>query len=523
MTADAIAPTGTGQVQGLEKQGVLQFRGIPYARAERFRPPGPAEPWAGVRPATRFGPRAPQNSSALETMLGARDEPWSEDCLTLNVYTPALDDAARPVMVWVHGGAFTAGSGNVPWYDASNLIRMGDVVVVSLNYRLGALGFLHLGHLDGELAGSVNNGIRDQIAALRWVRDNIGGFGGDPGNVTIFGESAGAMSVGTLLGAPEASELFHRAVAQSGAPSQLHQPETAEWVTQRCLDELGLSPATADRLFELPVADILWAQAVVDDEVLRGRGPGPMAAGGQLPFRPMVDGALLPRPPLDAVAAGSAAGVPLLLGTTAEEWNLFHLPARQAGPMDEARARRRLARLVGAERVDDLVDAYRTTHPGLDPDGLVCAAMTDRVFRIPAIRLAEAHLAHAPRVSMYRFGYRSTALGGLLGACHAIEIPFVFANLDRRGVGMLLGGIDDEARRLSQRCARAWLAAARTGSPEHDDLPWPAYQLDGRTTCELDRTPGLSHDPEGDLRALWNELDPPAGGAGAPAHMAPPS
>jgi para-nitrobenzyl esterase len=525
MSAATIADTTAGKVQGLEKQGVLQFRGVPYARADRFRPPRPVEPWAGVRSATSFAPRAPQNASPLEAVLGSRDEPSSEDCLALNVYTPALDDAARPVMVWIHGGAFTAGAGNIPWYDASNLVRMGDVVVVTFNYRLGMLGFLPLGQLDAELAGSVNNGIRDQIAALGWVRDNIAGFGGNPGNVTVFGESAGAMSLGMLLAAPEAAGLFHRAIAQSGAASQLHTPETAEWVTERCLTELGLSPATADRLFDLPVEDILRAQGTVYLEVFQGRGPGPMGAGGQLPFRPMVDGRLLPRPPLASVAAGNAAGVPLVAGTTAEEWNLFHLPVRQTGGSDEAKARRRLARLVGADRVDDLVDAYRTARGGLDPDGLVCAVMTDRVFRIPAIRLAEAQQPHAPRVSMYRFGYRSTAFNGALGACHAIDVPFVFDNLDRRGVGMFLGSIGDDARRLAHRCARAWLAVAGTGSPEHDDLPWPAYDLDRRATCELDRTTAVSHDPDGELRALWDELDPPALtlAGPAPAQTATPS
>jgi len=409
-----IVDTTTGKVRGIDKRRVLQFRGIPYATAERFRPPQPVEPWTGVRDATDFGLICPQNPSPTEAMLGGQDRPAGEDCLVLNVYTPAADDAARPVMVWIHGGAFVSGSGSIVWYDGSQLARR-DVVVVTINYRLGALGFLHLGHLDGAFAGSGANGIRDQVAALRWVRGNIAAFGGDPGNVTIFGESAGAMSVGTLLGTPEAAGLFHRAIAQSGAAHNVHAPETAEWVTSRLLAALGLTAQGFDALLEIPVEDLLRAQAEVEAEVQKGPASDDGPRPGGLPFQPVVDGTVLPRPPLEAVAAGSAAGVPLVTGTTADEWNLFHLQQRLAGPLTEERARRRIARVVGQDRAADVVDAYRRAVPEADPDGVVCAFMTDLVFRQPAIRLAEAQSAHAP-VSMYRFDLASTAMGGALGA-----------------------------------------------------------------------------------------------------------
>jgi para-nitrobenzyl esterase len=208
------------------------------------------------------------------------------------------------------------------------------------------------------------------------------------------------------------------------------------------------------------------------------------------------------------VSAGSAAGVPLVTGTTRDEWNLFHIRARATGPLDDAQARRRLARIVGADRVADVLDTYRTARPAADPDDLVCAVMTDRVFRMPAVRLAEAQHRHAPRVSMYRFDYPSSAFGGVLGACHAVEIPFVFGNLDGGGIELFLGGIDGDARRLSGRCTRAWLGVARDGTPEHDDLAWPAYDLDRRATCRLDRTPEVVEDPDAELRALWDEIDP---------------
>jgi para-nitrobenzyl esterase len=503
-----IVATAAGKVQGLDKDGVLQFRGIPYARAERFRPAQPTEPWVGVRDATDFGPIAPQNPSPLEAMLGAQAQTGAEECLVANVYTPAAGDAGRPVMVWIHGGAFVAGSGHVPWYNGSHLARLYDVVVVTLNYRLGALGFLQLGHLDRGFAGSGSNGITDQVQALRWVRDNIAGFGGDPGNVTIFGESAGGMSVATLLGTPAARGLFRGAIAQSGAAAHVHDAATAAWVTERFLDTLHLSPASADGLLAAPVDDILRAQAAVDAEVQGGAGPGI----GRLAFQPVVDGGdgdpTLPLPPLDAVRAGSAAGVHLIAGTTADEWNLFQIQARSNGTVTADRLRRRLARAVGDERVDDTIDAYRAARPAGDLEGWYCAAMTDWVFRMPAIRLIEAQAPHASRVSMYRFDYPSTAFGGVLGACHAIDIPFTFANLDRGGVDLMLGGVNGDTHRLAERMSRAWTAAARTGSPEHDDLPWPAYDTERRATCLLDREVAVVDDPDDEIRHLWDEIAP---------------
>jgi para-nitrobenzyl esterase len=504
-----IVDTLTGKVQGLEKRGVHQFRGIPYGRADRFRAPSPAEPWAGIREATAFGPIAPQNPSATERFLGARERPSSEDCLFLNVFTPEPSDPVRPVMVWLHGGGFTAGSSDIVWYDGSTLARTGDVVVVTINYRLGALGFLHLDHLDRAFAGSGANGLRDQIAALAWVRDNIAGFGGDPANVTVFGESAGGMSVGALLGSPGAAGLFQRAIAQSGAAAHVHEPETAEIVTDAVVRELGATAGgELDALLAAPVADLLRAQAAVDAPLNRAvRGDGGVAVGA-LTFQPVVGGDVLPQPPLAAVRAGRSAGLPLVAGTTAHEWNLFHVLARIAGALDADGLRRKVARFVPADRVDDVIDAYRRARPAADPDGLLCAAMTDMVFRHPATQLAEAQVAHTADVAMYRFDLPTAAVGGVLGACHIIDVPFVFDNLDRGGVEMLLGGLDDETLRLGARTSAAWAAMAHTGAPATDDLPWPAYDLERRATCVLDRTPRVEDDPEPELRALWEELRP---------------
>src|SRR5690606_4995018 len=288
---------------------------------------------------------------------------------------------------------------------------------------------------------------------------------------------------------------FHRAIAQSGAAHNVHAPETAEWVTSRLLAALGLTAQGFDALLEIPVEDLLRAQAEVEAEVQKGPASDDGPRPGGLPFQPVVDGTVLPRPPLEAVAAGSAAGVPLVTGTTADEWNLFHLQQRLAGPLTEERARRRIARVVGQDRAADVVDAYRRAVPEADPDGVVCAFMTDLVFRQPAIRLAEAQSAHAP-VSMYRFDLASTAMGGALGACHAIDVPFVFDNLDRGGVELLLGGLDEGARTLATRTADAWVQTARTAAPAHDDLEWPAYDTADRLTCVLDRAPRVEADPE---------------------------
>ncbi len=503
-----ILATPSGKLQGLEKRDVLQFRGIPYARAGRFRAPERVAPWPDVRDATQFGPIAPQPPTVAGAFGAGRPGGGSEDCLVLNVFTPAQHlDGARPVLVWIHGGGFTGGSGNVPWYDGTNLAADGDVVVVTINYRLGALGFLHLAHLHPELAGSGANGIRDQVTALEWVRDNIAAFGGDPGRVTVFGESAGGMSVGTLLGTPAAAGLFHGAIAQSGACANVSTVDSAIAVTDRFLAALGVAAGDLDALLAAPVDDVLDAQAAIDPRVTAAARPPEGARAGLLTYQPVVDGTVLPRPPLDAVRAGSAAGIPLVAGSTAEEWNLFHIRSRMLGALDEDRARRRLAGIVGADRVGDVWDAYRIARPDADPDAIVCAAMTDAVFRIPAVRLAEAQVAHGPRVSMYGLDYASPSFG----ACHGIDVPFVFDNLDRTGVEVLLSGsdgLDEDAHRLAGRTARAWTTVAHTGAPVHDELAWPGYDLDHRLTARLDREPGVVADPEGELRRMWEELVP---------------
>lgn len=496
-----IAHTTKGQVQGTSGDGVLRFAGVPFAAPPvgdlRFAPPRPHEAWDGVRDATGFGPVAPQLPGTVEALTGAQPPRWDEDCLSLNVFTPSLE-GDRPVMVWIHGGGFTGGSGSVPWYDATRLCQRGDVVVVTINYRLGAFGWLYVDHLDGAPKGSGNAGLADQVAALEWVRDNIGGFGGDPGRVTIFGESAGAMSVATLMGTPSASGLFSAAIAQSGAAHNVWEPDGPIEVTERMMAELGVSDLAGLRA--VPAERLLEAQGKVVGELTVERAQRPKGDSLGLPFSPVLDGVVLDRHPLAAIRDGSAAGVALLCGTTRDEWRLFGIMLRSVE--DEAMLLRRLGRMV--EDPDSMAAVYRQSHDDAAHDDLWDVIMTDRVFRIPAIRLAEAQAQHRPDATyMYLFEWASTAFEGRLGSCHALEIPFVFDNLDAPGVAMFTG--PDAPQGLADAMSESWLAFAATHDPHHAGLPsWPTYDADTRSTLHFDVANRLEHDPGAEVRAAWD-------------------
>lgn len=499
-----IAATRSGKVQGLERDGVLEFRGIPYAAPpvgpRRWRPPRREEPWDGVRDATAFSAEAPQGPFAMNTLTGAPESPRSEDCCYLNVWTPACDDARRPVMVWIHGGAFMFGSGSTPWYDGTNLARGGDLVVVTVNYRLGPLGYLHLADLFGdEFEGSGNLGLLDQIAALEWVRDSIAGFGGDPDDVTVFGESAGGGSVGTLLGTPAARGLFRKAVAQSGAASWWATRDGATGIAEALVRGLGVAPGDADALRALP-----WERLVEASTQL-----GTAVGSGTLPFQPVVDGVVLPRPPLDEIAAGNAAGVHLLVGTNRHEMTLFNLIDPSLAQADDDAIARRVERFAPRDPAQLLAE-YRSRRPGATPAEVWTDLASDAVFRLPAIHLAEHQLPHGP-VWMYLFTWESLAFGGLLRSTHALEIPFVFDTLDRPGVELFTGG-GAERREVARHVHPAWIAFARTGDPGHPGLPpWPRYDTARRATMRLDVTCEVLDDPMGDDRRSWSPRPTPDG------------
>jgi para-nitrobenzyl esterase len=495
-----IVTTTSGQLQGRERNGVLSFAGIPFAAPptgeRRFRPPAPHPGWDGVRDATRFGKVAPQIGGGLGAALAGRTPDWDEDCLFLNVQTEALDDGRRPVMVWIHGGGFAGGTGAVPWYDGKHFVEHGNVVVVSINYRLGALGWMHLGGLDPDYrAGNV--GLLDQIAALEWVRDNIAAFGGNPDDVTIFGESAGAMSVGTLMGTPRAQGLFHAAIAQSGAAHNVTSADDAAVVAEKMLETLGVDDV--DGLLALDAAAVLEAQSTVSAAAAAGElGHGERNASGLI-FGPVLDGEVLPEPPVDAVRAGSSASVPLLIGTNLDEWNLFALARNPV--TDDATIVRRLATMV--DGADEVVAAYRAGRPDASSNDVWSAIVTDRVFRIPAIRLAEAQLAHQPEHTfMYLFEWPSTAFDGRLGACHALEIPFVFDNLDKGGIDQVTG--PEPPQSIADAMHAAWLAFVHDRDPSGGGEQWPAYDTGRRATMIFDRKDRVDDDPLGAERAVWD-------------------
>lgn len=494
-TGEFTVETTGGPVRGDHKRGVYRVKGIPYAAPPvgelRFRPPQDAAPWSQVHDGTGRFPIAPQPVAGMEAAAGgAGGSPQSEaECLTLNVWTPSADDARRPVLFWIHGGGFLTGAGTIPWYDGSALARR-DVVVVSINYRLGALGFLELGGVDADLVDSGNVGLLDQIAGLRWVRDNIEAFGGDPDNVTIFGESAGGMSVGTLLGTPAAAGLFHKAIPQSGAAANVATRDQAGAAAAALLDVLGVDDI--DALRRVPAEDLIDAQ---------GRIRGSFGAGGGLPFQPVVGGSVIPVQPLDAVAAGSAAGIPLLTGTNRHEMRLFTALDPRLVPADRAALDALAAARLGA-RADDVLGVYSASGAST-PRELFEALSTDMVFRIPALALLDAQRQHAPAFG-YEFHFESTAFDGSLGAAHAVEIPFVFDNLDAGGASFFTGEATDGMRDLATAMADAWASFARDGAPSSAGLPiWPAYD-DDRHTMILDvDDQKVEPDPARAVREAW--------------------
>jgi len=505
----AIAQTRSGKLEGEERDGLSIFRGVPFAAppvgAKRWRAPEREAPWTGVRPAKAFGNAALQNPLALNVLEAFKiEESQGEDCLYLNVWTPGLDGARRPVMVWIHGGAFTIGSGAQSLYESSRLAKRGDVVVVTVNYRLGAFGFLRLQELTGgRIPSTGNEGILDQVAALEWVRENIAAFGGDPGNVTIFGESAGGMSVGTLLGMPAARGLFHKAIPQSGACNTANSLDRHKNVAVRFAELAGARDA--DALLGLTPAKVL--------EIAAGIAPVPGQASdpklGGMPFQPVIDGNVVPRLSIDSVAAGSAAGVALLVGSTLEEWKLFAGADPNVIQMTEAQLTAQLENRLGAA-ARGLLETYRKARGerGLatTPAELFMAIETDRIFRMPGVHLAETQAKHDGRVYSYLFTWPSPMFGGMFGACHAVELGFVFGTLGDPGMADFSGS-GPAADALSANTMDAWLAFARTGDPSTPGLgPWSAYTATDRATMLLGARSGLEKAPLEEERTAWNAV-----------------
>ncbi|WP_333473283.1 carboxylesterase/lipase family protein [Lolliginicoccus lacisalsi] len=483
-----------GRVRGTRVGGVTLWRGIPYAAAPvgelRFRAPEPPQPWTGTLDASRFGPIPPQEISRKLADPGA-DVEASEDCLSINVTAPAgARSEPLPVMVYIYGGSNTSGSAALDLYEGSALARDGNVVVVSFNYRLGALGFLDFsGYATSRQAFDTNLGLRDQIAALEWVRDNIAAFGGDPSNVTIFGESAGGIAVTALLCSPRAQGLFHRAIAQSPAIATTYEPQRARAVAAEFLDILDVCEHhAAEVLRGIPAAEFVAAADELKQRVMR-TAPGAMAFGHVLDD-------LLPERPLDVLSSGRGPTVPLLIGTTDREGALF-ARGPEVIPTTIPSIERMFAR-TDPDRRDAVAAAYRG-YPGR-PAAIELGG--DAMFWHPTLEAASGHSAVAPTF-MYRYDYAPRMLRLLrMGATHATDLPAVFGTLDSRAAKVLtsVGGRRDLAA-VSQRMRQHWTSFARDGEPRPD---WPRYDTTARRTMIFDVQDRVDRDPRAARRLAWN-------------------
>jgi para-nitrobenzyl esterase len=485
-----------GLLRGITTDSVCAWKGIPYAKQPvgdlRFRAPQPPDSWQGIRDASKTGHIAPQTRRTTKE----RDK-RGEDCLSLNVWSPAADGHKRPVMVWIHGGGFLVGSGASPLYDGATLSKNGDVVVVTINYRLGPLGFLYFNDIKGSRAGFDDNlGIRDQVAALQWVRDNIAAFGGDPGAVTIFGESAGGISVLTLMATPSAHGLFRRAIVESGPPEALWQPQAATAFTVRYLGMLHISPDSLEQLKTLS-ADTLVAAM---DRLITALMHEPTTV--KVPA-PTVDGAFLPTDPISAIRSGRAAGIDLMIGTNKDEATLLALKRVGITPKNVNELAPYLANIEPGARKKLIATYKRYPHR----NGIM-AMTTDGIFAMPSIRVSELQAPFAPTY-MYRFDWSSFPLRLLgLRACHGLELPFVFGNIEH-GPGKLITTLANKkvVRRLSASMQLSWVNFARYGNPDpKGQAAWATYNQTGRPTMIFDRTTHLSGDPKSEQRIAWTGL-----------------
>lgn len=498
MTSADSAPTVRaegGRLRGYTDGGVSAFLGIPYAAppfgTRRLRPPEPPARWDGERPATSYGPTCPKGD------YPPQDDPLfpelvigGEDCLNLNVWTPDPGGSGLPVLVWIHGGMFRKGSGSEAFYRGTSFARDG-VVCVTINYRLAAEGFLYLED------GTANLGLLDQVAALGWVQRNIAAFGGDPARVTVAGQSAGAMSVITLLSMPRARGLFHQAIAQSGAAAATLTAGSAAQTAALVAKSLGVAPAR-DPLSQVPAERLGRAASAAAGEIETMTEP---AKWGGLAFAPVIDGDILPEHPLDALRKGASGGVRLLTGWTRDEVQIGLVPTGMIDMIDEP-ALSAAVSAMGAP--DGTAGLYRAARPGASSGELLAAVATDRVMRIPVTRVAEARLTAGSAGSdgatwLYRFDHESPSFGGRLGAAHAVEIPYVFDRLVDDSSRALIGDAPSQA--VADTAHGAWVRFTAVGDPG-----WPRYSVPVRSTALIDEKITVADDPGGAEREAWAGL-----------------
>lgn len=497
-----IAETSFGKIRGVDNNGIKTFKGIPYGAstsgANRFMPPAEPADWSGVRDALAYGPSAPQREPAaaprppgMLTIAGENLPAEGEDCLVLNIWTPALAPSGsgagkRPVMFWCHGGGFATGSGSSPDTDGTNLARRGDVVVVSINHRLNVLGFANLSEFSSDFAASGDAGMLDIVQALKWVRANIAQFGGDPNTVTIFGQSGGGRKVETLLAMPSAKGLFHRAIIESGAAVKVVDREAAVRNSAQLLAHLGIDKSNVRALQTLPVETIMTAYFAV---VRENPGVDPSLGG----FSPTVDGKILPQHPFFPKASPVSADVPVMIGNTRTEMTLFSLNDPGAYSLNEADMRKRVADLLGSN-APAMIDLYRKTNPGASPSDIYFLIASDLRYATPTMLAAErrAALGKGP-VFLYYFTWETPVLGGRLKSPHTMEIPFAFDNVK---ISARMTGGGAEAMALADKVSDAWIAFARTGDPNTPKLPhWPAFDSKERATMVINNVSKVVNDP----------------------------
>jgi para-nitrobenzyl esterase len=499
MTQTPIVATKSGQLQGIRENGLYVFKGIPYAApptgAFRWLPPQPVKPWSGIRPADKFGPVCPQIvTPPIIPGRKASTEPQSEDCLFLNIWTPGLDDGKRAVMVWIHGGAFTNGSGSGPVYQGDTLPKRGGIVMITINYRLGALGFLNLKEVTGgKIPATGNEGFLDQVAALQWVRDNIAVFGGDPDNVTVFGESAGAESIGALLAMKQSKGLFRKAIIQSGA-SKAQSLEKAIAAADNFLARLKLTGRDVDALISLPVEAVMKAQAYM---VLAGAtGTGGANLG------PVRDGEILRGIPLDAIEKGSAKDITVISGSNLEEGKYFAMMSPGLKNLDEAGLVRWMEKVLPKPYIPTMTEKYRRAlaerYDTITPYDIHVAIMGDQHFRLPNIRLCQFQEKLGQTAYGYVFTWKSVAPD--FGSCHALDVGFVFGTLTGE-----FEGTGPSAQKLADIIQDTWIAFAKTGDPSIPGLPWLRYGSD-RKMMVLGENTHVETAPFDAERAAWDGI-----------------
>jgi para-nitrobenzyl esterase len=519
--SDSIVETANGKVRGRSIAGIHSFLGLCYGAStggrNRFMPPQKPQPWSGIQDAFAYGNSAPQSNpgrpgsdlarSDIGRLIAGTDgtpPPESEDCLFLNVWTPGVNDnAKRPVMFWLHGGGFATGSDSSALFIGANLARRGDVVVVGINHRLGALGFTHLGDLAGEqFTHSGNAGMLDAVAALQWIRDNIERFGGDPSRVMIFGESGGGQKVSMLLGSPPAKGLFHRAVIESGPGTKMMERDRATEIARMLLAEAGLDAKRVSELQSLPLQKIMAAQFAVSAK-LRGM------AGTIDGFAPVLDPAVLPAHPFYPHATRVSEDVPVIIGNNRTEMTLFADPA--AFSLDEGGLKTRVKGMLG-DRADSVIEGYHRANPHASPSDLFFLIWTDYPTTIYSNNIAErrAALGKAPTYR-YRFDWETPALGGRLKSPHTVEMPFVFDNV--QVAPGLTGGASPEAVALAARVSEAWIAFASRGDPNSKKSglpPWPDYDSERRATMLFSIESKVVNDPAREQRQIMDRILNPA-------------